>query len=555
MRLSNVTIGRKLGLLVGSNLVLLACFAGMNLWSNHQIDSSMDKMMVEEQKGSKTTLIAANTSGIAVLVSNMVVNRNADEAAQSRIVELRKEYMDALEELKTKARTEEGRRLLGSIEQTAAVWRGENLKLIEFTKAEKHTEAARVYREQVVPRLQEMGAAIAAFQKFREGRMRQMREADEVLDSRIDLTMIALSLIALVFGVTTGILITRSITKPLGATVAHLDVVAAGDVSRDVPAEQLERGDEIGRVSKAVQAMTLSLREVLKSITAEIQVLSSSSAELSSNSGQMAEGSRQASEKAHSVAAAAEEVSANVTTVAAGVEQAATNLTSVSSHTEQMTATIGEIAGNSEKARHITEEATRQAARITEQMNQLGTAAREIGKVTETITEISSQTNLLALNATIEAARAGAAGKGFAVVANEIKELAQQTATATEDIKTRIQGVQTSATSGISEIGKVSQVIHEVSGIVSSIAAAIEEQATVTKDISQNIAEASTGVKDVNQRVAETSQATREIAKEIAVVDRAAIEMAEGTGQVQISATELSKSAEHLQGLVSRFRV
>ncbi len=138
----------------------------------------------------------------------------------------------------------------------------------------------------------------------------------------------------------------------------------------------------------------------------------------------MSEGSQQASGQAHAVAAAAEQMTANVISVAAGMEQTTTNLASVASATEQMTATIGEIAGNSEKARRITEEATRQAARISEQMNQLGAAAQQIGKVTETITEISSQTNLLALNATIEAARAGSAGKGFAVVANEIKELA-----------------------------------------------------------------------------------------------------------------------------------
>ncbi len=212
------------------------------------------------------------------------------------------------------------------------------------------------------------------------------------------------------------------------------------------------------------------------------------------------------------------------------------------------------MPGNSEKARHITEEATRQTARITEQMNQLGTAAREIGKVTETITEISSQTNLLALNATIEAAHAGSAGKGFAVVANEIKELAQQTAAATEDIKTRIAGVQNSTASGISETEKVSHIVHQVSEIVASIAAAIEAS-TSTMDIARNISDASCGGKDANQRDSETSHATREIAEEIAVVDRAAIAMADRTEQVRSSATEFAKSAEHLQTLVSRFRV
>jgi methyl-accepting chemotaxis protein len=237
------------------------------------------------------------------------------------------------------------------------------------------------------------------------------------------------------------------------------------------------------------------------------------------------------------------------------MEQTTTNLAHVSSATEQMTSTIGEIAHNSEKARRITDEATRQAARITEQINQLGVAAREIGKVTETITEISSQTNLLALNATIEAARAGAAGKGFAVVATEIKALAQQTAAATEDIKGRIAGVQSATAGGITEIEKVSHVISEVSAIVASIAAAIEEQSVATKDIARNIAEASVGLNDANTRVAETSHVSREIAKDIVSVDHAAGEMASGSDHVRGSAADLSTVAEQLQTVVSRFRV
>jgi methyl-accepting chemotaxis protein len=220
-----------------------------------------------------------------------------------------------------------------------------------------------------------------------------------------------------------------------------------------------------------------------------------------------------------------------------------------------MTSTIGEIAGNSEKARRITADATRQAARITEQINQLGQAAREIGKVTETITEISSQTNLLALNATIEAARAGSAGKGFAVVATEIKALAQQTAAATEDIKTRIAGVQSATSGGIAEIQKISHVIEEVSAIVTTIAAAIEEQATATKDIARNISQASLGVTDANTRVSETSHVSRGIAKDIGAVDHAAGEMASGSDHVRSSATELSSVAERLKVTAARFHL
>jgi len=145
-------------------------------------------------------------------------------------------------------------------------------------------------------------------------------------------------------------------------------------------------------------------------------------------------------------------------------------------------------------------------------MQQLGQAAREIGKVTETITDISSQTNLLALNATIEAARAGAAGKGFAVVANEIKELARQTAEATEDIKGRSPGcrVRREERSRISR--RSAGLIKEVGSIVAGIAAAIEEQAAVTKDVAGNIAQASSGVKEANERVSQTAAVSKSIA-------------------------------------------
>jgi methyl-accepting chemotaxis protein len=347
-------------------------------------------------------------------------------------------------------------------------------------------------------------------------------------------------------------LATRSIRAPLAAAVAVLQNIAQGNLKDELCHKS---DDEVGRMAVAMHTMAVSLRGVLREISDSAQTLSRTSTELAANSGQIADNSREASDKAHSVAAAAEQMSANVISVAAGMEQTTTNLAQVSSHTDQMTATIGEIAGNSEKARRITEGAMEQAARITKQIHQLGQAAREIGKVTETISEISSQTNLLALNATIEAARAGSAGKGFAVVANEIKALAQQTANATEDIKARVAGVQSSTAGGISEIEKVSAVIREVSDIVSSIAAAIEEQATVTKEISRNIAEASIGVRDANLRVSESSQATQDIAKEIVVVDRAAGQMADGSGQVRNSAAELSSVAEHLLHAMSKFQV
>ena len=314
--------------------------------------------------------------------------------------------------------------------------------------------------------------------------------------------------------------------------------------------------DKTGRIIGAMEVITdqTALVQVITETTQMVDTLAVSSTELSTISEMMTTSSGEASSKAHSVASAAEEMSVNTASVAAGMEQATTNLNTVATATEQMTSTISEIAGNSEKARSITGQATRQADKVTTMMQELGLAAQEIGKVTETITSISAQTNLLALNATIEAARAGAAGKGFAVVANEIKELAQQTATATEDIRAKISSIQSSTSGTIDDIEKIAQVIRDVSDIVSMIAGAIEEQSVMTKDIAGNIAQASLGVQDANERVAQTAMVSQSIAQEIASVNMVASDMSSSSAQVQMSAEELSRLAEQIKAMMDKFK-
>jgi methyl-accepting chemotaxis protein len=346
----------------------------------------------------------------------------------------------------------------------------------------------------------------------------------------------------------------RSITKPLTLTVSHLENVAKGDLSQELPPEFETRGDEIGQLSRSIGSMLTTLRSMIGEIRSGIGSLTVASSGLVEASESVKVGSRDASDKAQMVAAATEEMSSNVSSVAAGMALANQSLEAVSCATSQMTATISEIASNSEQARSITAGATQQAMHVTGQIQQLGQAAREIGRVTEVINEISSQTNLLALNATIEAARAGAAGKGFAVVANEIKTLAQQTAAATEDIRQRISTVQTATNQGIADVERVFAVVGEVNSIVTSIAAAIEEQATATKEIARSISSASEGVQEASNRVAESSQASNEIARDIVVVNRAAGEIAATGESLRTSIEEMTTVSEQLELAARRFR-
>jgi methyl-accepting chemotaxis protein len=552
-KLGDIKISKKLAMASVASVLQLACIAGLSEWALTEANSAAVKAQHYAYKLDLAVRAGASLSELALRMGALPTSRHVGQEVEQALA-LRQEYTAAIGYLKGASTTDEDRGHLAKIDEAIVPLRDWNNRIMQAAQAGKHLDAAKVSEESIA-RYGALKSALTEYLKYRQRRLDLFKQEQQATVSRVRLWLIAFALFFVMTAVVLNGLIARNIATPLGQAIAFMERVADGDVTRNVRSENMARKDEIGLLAAAVQKMTVSLRGLIGNINDGIGVLSSSSAELSANSGQMSEGSREASGKAHAVAAAAEQMTANVMSVASGMEQTTVNLSRVASATEQMTSTIGEIAANSEKARRITEQATRQAASISEQMNQLGAAAELIGKVTETITEISSQTNLLALNATIEAARAGSAGKGFAVVANEIKELAKQTAAATEDVKGRIAGVQSSTAGGIAEIAKVTQVIHDVSDIVASIAAAIEEQSTVTKDIARNIGEASVGVVDANQRVSETSQATAEIAREIVGVDRAAGQMADGSERVRASATEMSRMAGQLQVTVQRFKV
>ncbi len=367
--------------------------------------------------------------------------------------------------------------------------------------------------------------------------------------------MIALaSLGFFVVGIVIALVISRSILLPVKNCVLLLRDISEGegDLTKRLPVEST---DEVGQLAQYFNTFVEKLQRIIAEISGNAQTVASSATELSAVSKQTTQSVQSLSSKTSTVAAAAEEMSTNITSVAAGMEQTTTNLASVSAATEEMTSTIGEIAGNTERARGTTDSAARQVDNFAGVLRELGVSAQEIGKVTDTISAISSQTNLLALNATIEAARAGEAGRGFAVVANEIKELALKTAEATNDIRTKINGIQSATGSAVSDIGQIVKVISDVNEIVTTIAAAIEEQSAVTREVATNIGQATTGVQDASVRSSEMSGVSRDIAQDITAVDAITGDIRSGGAQVQASAEELSKLAEQLKGLVGQFKI
>ncbi len=357
---------------------------------------------------------------------------------------------------------------------------------------------------------------------------------------------------ALAIGLFLSIMLTRSITGPIREVVEFVQKLGKGDFTSTLAVKQQ---DEIGIMTDALNGMVGQLGSMIKDIGTGVNTLSESSTELASVSVQLSSAAQETSQKSETVSVAAEEMSTNINTVSAAMEESATNTNMVAAATEEMTATVREIAQGADNARGVSQEAVKKSHRTMEKMNELGQGADRIGKVTETITEISEQTNLLALNATIEAARAGEAGKGFAVVANEIKELAKETAAATVDIRTQIEGMQDTTRATVADMNEIAGVIDEINTIINTIATAVEEQEASTNEIVQNVAQTSQGISEVNESVAQSTTVIADIAREIALINSASTEVDSGSDQVQSSAANLSELANDLSAMVKRFTV
>lgn len=347
-------------------------------------------------------------------------------------------------------------------------------------------------------------------------------------------------------------IVAKSITSPLTKGVNFAKAMAAGDFTQHLDVHQQ---DEIGILAQALNSMVTDLRKMLTNVAKSAQSVTASSMELSTISKHLSIGAQQSSEKASTVAKATEEMDANLDRVATSSEQAATNVHMVATAAEQMSATIKGIAANTEKGNMITRRAVEQAQSVTKKVYILGQATKDVGNITETIAEISAQTNLLALNATIEAARAGEAGKGFAVVANEIKELASQTAGATQEINLKINSIQSTTQDTVGEIEHIVKVISQISEIVSNISSNMDEQTTTTEEIASNVNQAAHGIQEVNSNVINGVQVAGRISQDIVEVKKASQEVSQNSSKVHESAANLSTLSENLKHKLAQFKI
>ncbi len=337
------------------------------------------------------------------------------------------------------------------------------------------------------------------------------------------LTAILTVVIGVLIAMGLGALVARRIVQSLTRVKVVCEALAVGDLTRT---SDLTSGDEPGQMGRALDAAVGRLRQTVTTIDGSAASMASASEQMTSTATQIATSAEETSAQAQAVSAAAEEVSRSVDTVSAG--------------SEEMGASIREISQNATEAARVAEEAVTVTAATSATMGKLGESSAQIGNVIKVITSIAEQTNLLALNATIEAARAGDAGKGFAVVASEVKDLAQETARATEDISRRVQAIQTDTSGAVAAIEGISAVIARISDFQTTIASAVEEQTATTAEMNRSVAEAATG--------------TAEIAQNITGVAEAARLTSQGVSETQQATTEIARMSTELSSLVATFR-
>jgi methyl-accepting chemotaxis protein len=366
--------------------------------------------------------------------------------------------------------------------------------------------------------------------------------------------MIALGVsgIAVLFGIGIGFFVARGITKPVTAMTQAMGVLAGGDTSVQIPAQGQK--DEIGAMANAVQVFKDNMMETERLRAEQEEAKKRADAErrkglldladrfessVGGVVGAVTSAATEMQSTAQSLSATAEEASRQSTAVAAASEQTTQNVQTVAAATEELTSSIREISNQVTESTRIIGGAVTQAEDTNAKVKGLSQAAQKIGEVVTLINEIASQTNLLALNATIEAARAGEAGKGFAVVASEVKNLATQTAKATEEIAGQVKSIQDSTESAAQAIQAITVTINRVNEISTAIASAVEEQGAATQEISRNVQEASTGTAEVSTNITGVTQASQQTSA--------------GSAEVLSAASELATNGERLKTEVESF--
>lgn len=427
-----------------------------------------------------------------------------------------------------------------------------NKDIVALSRQNKNAEATAIFKGKSRDAYERASGALDRLIQINvDGGAAASKQGDELYDN-VRLMLIGIMIGGGLFSALACWTIISGVSTPIRGMTDAMRKLAGGDKAIKVPA--LERGDEVGSMAKALEVFKENLIEsdrlraeqeeqkaraeaerkrMMQDLANQFEATVKTVVSQVSSAATQMQGSSQA------LSSMAEESQAQATSVAASTEQTSANVQTVSASSEEMASSIGEITRQVGQSADIARRAAEHAQTTNTTIQTLADQARGIGDVVQLINSIAAQTNLLALNATIEAARAGEAGKGFAVVASEVKNLATQTARATEEISAQITAMQQATGGAVGAITEITHTIGEINQIATTIAAAIEEQDAATREIARNVQQA--------------AQGTQEISTNIVSVQHAAEGTGKAASEVLEAARELFRDSEKLSSEVDRF--
>jgi len=523
--LNNLKVGWKIRILIGMAALALGVFAWVSFSTLRAVEINGPLYAAISAKQDVTQdvnppVMSLMPIRLQVYVIIEETDRTKRETEIARLHQIRKDYEQMLDDdLKEVGEGKIKDLLTGEVHQSAAeYWDQVDHGLLPLVQ-KGDTKRSEEFRSKVlVPIAQKNEQAVSEVVKLvEEDKASYEKSAGATVTSRTWLMgIVALGSIALI--IFSGYFIGKTISAPLQHISNRLKDISEGegDLTKTV---ETNGTDEIGEVATYFNHFVAKLRGMIESISENAEHVATASEELSATSHQITANSEETSAQARVVSQAGEHINHNLQTIATGAEE--------------MTATVNEIAKNAQEAARVATEAVATAEATNETVAKLGASSAEIGKVIEVITSIAQQTNLLALNATIEAARAGEAGKGFAVVANEVKELAKQTAKATEEIGHKITAIQSNTNGAVEAINSIHAVIDKISHISGVIATAVEEQSATTNEMSRNVGEAAKGAGEISQNIAGVAEAAQSTSNSVAESQKATEHLAEMSHQLR----------------------
>ena len=522
--MNKISLKMKLSIGFGTVLVIVAVISGIGYHATYRLSNATDKIVLNAgtQNISMDLVASLEMQTKAVrgfLLSGKEEMIKSDEEGQTGF----NESADKLEPLVSTERT---KKVLADIRRQYQEYNALEDRMIQLRREGKMKEAVTLAFDAHTAQVRSgLRNNVAELDGLLDKLVKEGQAEHDTAEAQTRTSTLICSLVGLLIGIGIAAVTVRSITGAIARMLDLIQEIAANNLGIDDM--HVASQDEIGKAATALNGMKNNLRDMIRSIAGTAEQVASASEELSSTSQEITANSEETSTQAQVVSSSSEQVNKNLQTVATG--------------SEEMSASIREIAKNAHESAKVATSAVRVADETNQIVAKLGESSTEIGQVIKVITSIAQQTNLLALNATIEAARAGEAGKGFAVVANEVKELAKQTAKATEDISRKIEAIQGDTKSAVGAICQIGEVIKQVNDISNTIATAVEEQNATTNEMARNVSEAARG--------------SSEITKNIAGVAQAAQSTAHGAGDSSKAAGSLAEMSTRLRELVAQFRL